>query len=459
MPSERRRPARSAAFRGALWITLIALIATGAALTLQFVQTVRVIETRQHALVDDEMTSLVERYRSGGIAALAGAIEREQQLPRINEFFYLLANPDGTPIVGNLVAWPAEVGSAGYHSFTTQVQSTRAAPRQRRVEARAVLLGGGFRLLVGSLSDEPAALRQRYVATLFWSFLVTGVLGLLFGYWYSRRGLNFLDAAARTGQRFLAGRLDERLPVSGQGDEYDRLAETLNRSFEEVERLVGSLRAATDGLGHDLKTPLTRIMARMELAEIERASPEMLRDILADSRHDLDLLLRLIEDVLALARAEETAIASFAPVQLDALVSEALELFQPVAEDKDLRLTSEIEAVTLHGARSLLAQAVTNLLDNALKYTPAGGSVHVALARDAQAVRLSVIDSGPGIPAALRERALTRFARLDASRSESGSGIGLSVVAAAARVHRAELRLSDASPGLRVDLIFPDAGA
>lgn len=459
MPSERPVPAwsptRSAALRGAVWITLIALLTTGAALTLQYIGTTRLLEARQHALVDDEATGLIDRYRSGGIAAVAAAIEREQQLPRINEFFYLLANPDGTPIVGNLVAWPGEVAETGFHSFTTRVDSTTSAPRQRRVEARAVVLEGGYRLLVGSLSDERAALRERYVATLAWSLLATGILGLLLGLWHSRRGLAFLDAAARTGDRFLAGHLDQRLPVSGTGDEYDRLATTINRSFAEVERLVASLRAATDGLAHDLKTPLTRIKARLELAELESARPERLRDTIADSRHDLDALLALIDNILALARAEETATTGFAPVALDHIATEAAEMFEPVAEARGIRLVTDIAPATVMGSRTLLAQAITNLIDNAIKYGAAGGKVRIEIGDDDDHVRLAVVDDGPGIPADLRDRAIERFTRLDPSRSTPGSGLGLSIVAAVARVHRADLALSDAEPGLRVTLRFP----
>lgn len=457
MRPERRFSPRGAAIRGALWITLIALLVTATALTLQYVGTAHLLEARQHALVDDEATALLDRYRSDGVAGVAGAIERQQQLPRINEFFYLLAAPDGEPIIGNLVAWPREVDKAGFHSLTTRVYSSATAPRQRRAEARAILLDDGYRLLVGSLSDESAGLRERYLTTLSWSLLPTGILGLLLGFWYSRRGLAFLDAAATTGDRFLAGRFDERLPVSGRGDEYDRLAVTINRSFDEVGRLIESLRAATDGLAHDLKTPLTRIKARLELAELEPTSQERLREMMAENRVDLDALLSLIEDALALARAEGTAASAFDRVALDGIVGEAIEMFEPLATAADVTLVADLAPVAVEGAPSLLAHAVTNLLDNAIKYAGRGGNVRVELGASGSGVRLAVIDDGPGIPEELRARALMRFSRLDASRTTAGSGIGLSIVAVAARVHGAELRLSDAKPGLRVELVFPPA--
>ncbi len=455
MPTDPWRLLHSAALRGALWITLISLLATSVALTVQYVQTTRLLEERIHALVDDEAASLVARYQAEGVEGVARAIRREQEIPRINEFFYLLATPDGRPMVGNLIGWPDEIDQPGYHRFVTQVAGAGAPQRERSVEARAILLPDGFRLLVGNLSDQRAVLRERYLQALVWSLLATGILGLALGFWYSRRGLAFVDTASNAGQRFLRGGLEERLPVSGRDDEYDRLAQTINRTFEEIEGLIGSLRVATEGLAHDLKTPLTRIRARLELAELEKeADGGRLREIMTESREDLASILQLIEDILGLARAEATAAENFAPVPLDAIVAEVLELYEPVAEEKGVKLTARISPATLDGARSLLAQMVSNLVDNAIKYSPAGGSVDIDVESAAEGIRLRVSDGGPGIPESQREQAMGRFARLDASRHEPGSGLGLSIVAAAVRAHRATIKLADNQSGLIVEILF-----
>ena len=461
--SVRRRPTHSAALRGALWITLIALLATGAALTVQYIQTTRLLQERAQALVDDETSSLIARYKDDGLGGVEAAIVRQQGVPRLNEFFYLLAAPDGTPIAGNLLGWPVEVASAGFHSFATEVVNTRGVPTRRWVDARAVLLGGNYRLLVGSFADERASLRARYFAALFWSLLVTGALGLGLGWWYSRRGLRFVDDVSDVGQRILAGRLSERMPVSDRGDEYDRLALTINRCFAEIERLITSLRATTDalrattdGMAHDLKTPLTRIRARLELAEMTGGT--IPAETIGQSRRDLDLLLDTIDGALGLARAEATTTDGFAPVALDALVDDAVALYRPLAEDAGLALTTDLAPVSVHGARALLAQMTANLIDNAIKFTPAGGRIHVATASDGAGVRLTVIDSGPGVAKAERGFVLERFNRLDRDADLPGSGIGLSIVAVAARVHGAVLTLNDAAPGLRVDVVFA-AGA
>jgi signal transduction histidine kinase len=456
MPSDRRP--RSAAWRGALWITLIALLTTGLALTIQYAQTTRTAEARRRAEVDDEASGLVERYRTEGIDGVADAIQRQQAVPRIHEFFYLLTLPDGSPLAGNLSAWPAEITATGFHSFATEVANTRGASGRRWVEARAVLLEGGFRLLVGDFADERATLRDRYLAALSWSLLATGVLGLLLGWWYSRRGLAFVGLVTDAGDRFLSGHWAERLPVSTRGDEYDRLAETLNRTFGEVERLVGSLRAATDGMAHDLKTPLTRIRARLELAEMAGGPPERLREAAAETRHDLDALLGLVGDMLSLSRAEATPASTFMPLFLDEIARETVELFAPLAEEHGIALTADLASAEVVGSRSLLGRLVANLIDNAIKHGGSGGTVRVGVERQADGVVLRVADAGPGVDPEDRDRVLGRFRRLDASRTTPGSGLGLSIVAAVARVHGARLDLLDNGPGLVAEVRLPIAG-
>ncbi|RYF08286.1 MAG: HAMP domain-containing histidine kinase, partial [Oxalobacteraceae bacterium] len=234
---------------------------------------------------------------------------------------------------------------------------------------------------------------------------------------------------------------------------YDRLAATLNHSFAEIERLVDSLRTATDALAHDLKTPLTRIRSRLELAALGGDQ----NDAMSDMRSDLDALLRTIDDTLRLARAETTMASEFVPVDLAAIVGEAVELFEPVAEDRGLLLNAKVSPAIVSGVRSLLGQLVTNLIDNAIKYTPPGGLVSVSLGHRRDGLWLIVSDTGPGIHPDQREHALSRFVRLDASRNSEGSGLGLNIALVAARVHGARLALADNTPGLRAEVHFPNA--
>ncbi len=457
MRAKLRQPSHAAAFRGALWITLIALVTTGIALTVQYVQTNRLLETQMRALLDDEASSLVERYQAGGILELAAFLRRQQELPRLNEYFYLLAAPDGAPLAGNLAAWPAEVDRTGFQRFATMVEAADGDVRPRPIETRAILLDGRYRLLVGHFVEERTALRDRYLSALFWSLLFTGLLGLLLGWWYSRRALAFVEEVSAAGARFLAGNLAERVPLSERGDEYDRLAATINACFVEIEHVVRSLRAATDGMAHDLKTPLTRLGARLELAQMRETGVDELRQAIEDSRSDLDGLLRIIDEILNLARAEATTAASFVEVDLATIVGDAVDLYRPIAEDRRIEFNIHLDQGSLRGAPALLGQLVANLIDNAVKYSPDGATVTVSVARQAGNVTLSVADRGQGIPADRREDVLSRFMRLDESRGMPGVGLGLSIVSAVARVHRAVLSLADNGPGLRVDVRFPTA--
>lgn len=446
--------AHSAAWRGALWITLVALVTTGFALTLQYVQTTHLIEKRRHAAVDDETAGLLDRYKSGGIPGLTMAIRHQLDLPRIHEFFYLLVSQDGKAIAGNLTEWPDTIAKTGYHNFETDIDNIRGTSIRRQLEARAVWLEDGSRLLVGDFSDQRQELRKRYIGALALSFIATAVVGLALGWLVSRRGLRFVADVSDVGDKFLSGRLTERIPVRGISDEYDRLAETINRCFAEVERLVGSLRVATDGLAHDLKTPLTRIRARLELAEMQHevfVEPSITLD---ECRQDLDQLLSLINEMLALARAESAPTDQFAPVRIDALVTEMLEVYQPVADEKDVRLKVELSPASVLGLAPLLARLIANLLDNAVKYAPISSAITVMVRPSGEKIELIIADQGDGIPASAREMVLDRFYRLDQSRSKPGSGLGLSIVSAVASVHDAELKLGDNNPGLIVEVIF-----
>ena len=454
MPAERSRGRpHAAAFRGALWITLIALAATTVALTLQYVQTVRVVEAELRAIVDSEVQSLAGRYEQGGVIGLASFLAEQQRTARVRDYFYLLAMPDGRPLAGNLAAWPVEVPGVGWYSFPTTVVGSQGAHR-RWVEARAVVLRPGFHLLVGHFADERIALREHYLQSLFWSLLTTGILGLELGWWLSRRALRFVETVSDAGERFLSGKLDERLPVTERRDEYDRLAETINACFAEVEHVVDSLRAATDGMAHDLKTPLTRIKARLELAAMRDADADELHASIEATTEELNNLLRLINAMLELARVGATTSESFTAVDIAAVVDEVIDLYRPVAEDKGIEFRVGLTSSHVRGNRMLIGQAIANIVDNAVKYTPAGGIVTIETIAEGNRAGVSIADTGPGIPPDERDRALTRFVRLEASRSTPGAGLGLSLVQTIARVHRGILRLSSDEGGLRVDLLF-----
>lgn len=279
----------------------------------------------------------------------------------------------------------------------------------------------------------------------------------------SRNMLRRLDAINRTSGEIIAGDLTRRVPLTGSGDEFDALAENLNRMLDRIERLMKGLREVTDSVAHDLRTPLNRLRNRLEesVARLnaggaltnEKAAGEIERAIA-----ETDQLIGTFNALLLIAETDAgTTRAAMSALDLGSVAADVVELYEPLAEEKKLGLTLvPAGAVAIEGNRSLIAQALANLVDNALKYTPAGGKVRIRAALTEAGVDLSVADSGPGIPAADRPRVTERFVRLEASRNSPGTGLGLSLVAAVAHFHNAELVLEDNAPaGLKAVLRFP----
>lgn len=435
---------------------MIAVVTTVVALSVQHFQTVRVLKIELEHLLEGEADAIVLRFRDGGLGGLASYID-EQTLTQRRDVVYMVADRAGRRLAGNVLVWPS--GLAAEHLAITTVRVRVRVRRggqvqSRRIEAEVRTLGPDTRLLVGHLADSRIALGRRYWMSLALSVLATAVLGLSLGWLVSRRGVRVVRAAADTGDRFLSGHLDERLKVSPRDDEFDRLAEVFNACLDEIERMVRSLRAATDGLAHDLKTPLTRIKVRLELAALRgREGPQS--DTLAETARDLDALLALVNGLLVLARADATTADSFVALDLAAVAQEAYDLYAPLAEDAGQHLLLRLSPAPARGVSSLLLHATANLIDNAIKHGSPGGQIVVATGIDGAASSLTIGDRGPGIAPDARERALQRFSRLDESRSTPGSGLGLSLVATVARVHRGQLVLADNQPGLRAELRLP----
>jgi signal transduction histidine kinase len=292
------------------------------------------------------------------------------------------------------------------------------------------------------------------------------VLGLAGGVFVARDVSRNVTALTDVINAARMGDLGARAPLRGAGDELDELATGLNDMLERLQRSIAGLRHAGDAIAHDLRSPLTRLRARMEAALIEteagRGDPEV---ALRQALDDADGMLRTFGAVLAIARLEAAASApdqaTFDPSELAAGVAE---LYEPVSEEKGLDFAAELASgLALRGNRDFIAQALANLLDNAVKYTPAGGAVMLRVRRRTSGeIELSVTDTGPGVPEADRERVVDRFVRLENSRNAPGAGLGLSLVAAVARAHGGRLELDEGpgafdgkGPGLRAALVLP----
>ena len=458
---------RTSTFR--LSLLYVGLFGASVLVLLAFIYwtTVRVIDRQTGATIEAEVRGLAEQYRARGIRRLIAVIEERSGTYGDPDGVYLLADAQYRPLAGNLSAWPREAGGAQGGWVEIAARRADGGEAQGTIPARTFVLPGDFRLLVGRDPRGRADFEDLILESLGGALGITLVLGLLGGLVMSRRMLRRVDAVRETGQRIVRGDLSRRMPVTGVGDEFDRLSATVNEMLDEIETLMTGLRTVTDSVAHDLRSPLTRLKSRLELA---------LRDGPADGPTDgqeqghghraalehaiaeTDGILRTFATLMEIARAESgKAGIAMAPLDLRAIVADMVALYAPLAEEKGLRLEAALDdvgAVTGHG--QFLSQLVANLLDNALAYT-AEGHVRVTLARaPAGAARLTVEDSGTGIPPAERARVLQRFVRLDASRSGGGSGLGLSLVAGVASLHRAPLVL-DQSPlgGLRVAVTFP----
>jgi signal transduction histidine kinase len=283
------------------------------------------------------------------------------------------------------------------------------------------------------------------------------LLGLSGGALMSRNMLARLESINRTSAEIIDGDLSRRVPVGTAHDEFDALAENLNAMLDRIERLMKGVREVTDSVAHDLRTPLTRLRNRLETT-LRHSDPAGTQTPEIEAAvAETDQLITTFNALLLIAEADAgVARGEMGPIDLAPIVEDIAELYGPLAEEKEVTLRiAPAGATRIDGNRSLISQALANLVDNAIKYTPSGGVVTVTASETPGGVELRVADSGPGIPEAERARVVERFVRLDASRSAPGTGLGLSLVAAVARLHEARLLLEDNKPGLRAVIRFP----
>ncbi|MEW6353987.1 MAG: ATP-binding protein [Pseudomonadota bacterium] len=450
---------RTTAFRLALLYTV--LFGGFAALLLGFLYwtTTSYMERQTEQSISAEAASLQDEYRLHGLDGLRHIIEQRSAAAEDTDRFYLLAREDLTPLAGNLSDWPRDADEEdGWLDFsTTESETNEHDDGHDPLPARAlqIALPDGQRLLVGRNLHEREDLREHLLTALTWALFIALLLALTGGLMMSRGVLRRIDAINRTSRSIMAGHLERRVPISGSGDEFDQLAENLNRMLERIQQLMDGMRQVSDNVAHDLRSPLSRLRSRLEVALLTPRSETEYRAALEQTLDDADEILKTFNALLSIAQAEAGASADWEALSLSAVARDVAELYQPVAEERGQTFTVRVEeGLHLRGNRHLLIQALSKLLDNAIKYTPAGGAVQLSAARVRDAIEVTVADNGPGIPPAARDKVLERFVRLEASRSTPGSGLGLSLVRAVAYLHRAQLRLEDNQPGLRVVLRF-----
>src|SRR6516165_2950423 len=457
---------RTTAFKLTLVYLGIFVLFAASLLAYFALNTRRLITEQITATVNGEVSGLSEQYGQGGLRRLVIVVDVRSRRP--GSSLYLVTTPNGEGLAGNVGSLePGVLDHPGWlETNYHRLESPEGA--EHRALVRVVQLPGGFRLLVGRDLEERERLFGIVVNAGQWSLALVIVLGLLGGFFVSRRILSRIDAMTGTAQTIMAGDLSGRLPVAGTGDELDRLADNVNAMLERIEALMRGLKEVSDNIAHDLKTPLTRLRNRCEQALRSATGEANYRSALESTIAESDELIRTFDALLMIARAESgQARDNMTEFDASAIARDVGELYEPVAEEKGIALKVEAPVTApVRGNRELISQALANLVDNAIKYAGPevskinGAAAEIVLGADADGDRisLSVADRGPGIPDADRSRVVERFVRLEQSRSLPGSGLGLSLASAVARLHGGELKLEDNHPGLRTVLALPRAG-
>ncbi len=429
------------------------LAALSSLLVLAFVywSTTRVIETEMRQVVQAEIAGLSENYTTMGILGLVQAIDRRVRDDDQRDAVYLLTDAQGRMLAGNIANWPPNVvPGTGWIALDLFRADTN---NHSELSAATFLLPGGERLLVGRDARARVAFDATLIRALLTALGLTALLAAMSGWLLSRFVTRRIGEITDTAAEIVAGGLTRRVPLRGNGDEFDRLGSTLNAMLDRIEALVGDMRMVTDSVAHDLRSPLTRLVSHLESATDETQPNDERANLIQRAMAEAEGVLKAFTALLAIARTEAgMGRDQFAPVDLGKLLDAAAELYGPVADEKNITLRRHGNGSLVNGHQQLLAQAASNLIENAIRHAPNGSEIELDSGETTPL--LAVSDHGPGISADNRARAVQRFVRLEPSRSGPGTGLGLSLVGAVARMHGGELELSDNDPGLRAEIRF-----
>lgn len=410
---------------------------------------------KEASAVQREAGNLVAIDRAEGRDALIRALQLRQKSGQ-RKAFHALLSPDGRTATANLPSWPdAAIDDWQLLDADVSFLGTEQDYTALSVERR---LDDGSRLIVGRDVEDIDDRDEIFSAAAAWLILIAAALAIGGSVAMGRAVGRRIDTVTQTARRVMAGSLTERIPLRGTGDDFDELGETLNRMLGRIEEAVEAVRRVSDNVAHELRTPLARLHA--DLDDLRDTQDEGERQRLAEQASaEAGRLQATFDALLRIARIESGRhLAGFKSVDLSTLLADAVEFHLPDAEAREQRIESHIApGLTLDADPNLLFQAVSNLLDNAIKYGGNGGTVKVSAARVGAVVTIEIADSGPGIPPAYREKVTERFFRIPDTAGEAGTGLGLSLVNAIVARHNGELGIADSAPGARISLTFGDA--
>jgi signal transduction histidine kinase len=415
--------------------------------------TTNYVRSRYERDIAADRALLVQAHGKAGQNAVIALIKQRIAWQGSETGTYLLVDPSMAFLAGTLTRWPEAMGAEhGWVDFEAP-----DAAGHPRILATSETLPDGSHLLVGRNLDE----LERFVGiirtALAGGAIVTLMIAAFAAVSVTRRTVGRIEAVNDTTRAIMRAGLGTRIPLRGTRDEWDQLAENLNAMLDRIEELIGEVRHVSDNVAHDLRTPLTRLRGRLEKAHRQDLDPEGARAVIGETMRELDTVLSMFSSLLRISRIEALdPRRTFPVVDLDQVAGEVADLFDAAAEEKGGHVTFKSSGGALvMGDRDFLFEAISNLVDNAV--THGGGDVQVTVRTNDDGPTITVADRGPGIPVEERTHVLKRFYRIDPSRSRPGHGLGLSLVAAVAELHRAHLEMHDNGPGLNIRLAFPPA--
>ena len=411
--------------------------------------------------IEAEIQGLAERYDRDGLEGLTRLIaERVNRSQGTGNSLYLLTTYTLEPLVGNLDRWPLEASIDNEKWLEFSLEVNEQTNETHLARARIFRLPGRYGLLVGRDIHQLTQAKLRIVQALTWGLAIMVLLAFAGGLVLSRRTVRNIERINQTARSIMSGNLSRRVEITNRNDDFDQLAANLNQMLDRIQTLMEDIRRVSDNIAHDLRTPLTRLRQHMEEARRQVDSESISAISLESSIREADSLLTTFNALLRIARIEAGQVTTdFAVLDYRTLVEDVVEFYEPLAEEKNQFLTVDAgNTIKTMGDRDLLFQALANVIENAIKYTQENGHISVILSQLDNDAVITIADNGPGIPAEERERVFRRFYRLDRSRSTTGNGLGLSMVAAVVTMHQGQIRLMDNDPGLKTVMQFPLLG-
>ncbi|WOH83434.1 ATP-binding protein [Bradyrhizobium sp. BEA-2-5] len=448
---------KSSTFRLALIAIGVFGLIVSAIFAYVYWSTLSYVRDRSDRAIMTEQASLDDAYARSGRDGLTALIAQRVADKGFADHVYLLVGPGSTVLAGNLRQWPAGAAEKGWAEFRASLPQLASGSSLLRGVTET--LSNGDRLLVGhDISDLDGFMAQIRAAGIAVVVLIIG-LAAAASIGVTRRTVGRIEQINATSRAIMLSGLDQRIPLRGSNDEWDRVAENLNQMLDRIETLMGEVKQVSDNVAHDLRTPLTRMRGRLEKAYHAPRNSETDSALIGDTIADLDAVLGMFASITRISEIETRARkGAFRTVNLVEIAAEVVELYDAAAEEVTTRLDlAGDQAVLVTGDRDLLFDAIANLVDNAIKHGRPGGRVTVTCDNDERGAVITIADDGPGIPAEQRDHVFKRFYRLERSRYTPGNGLGLSLVAAVASLHGARIELRDNAPGLLCRLVFPAA--